>query len=89
MFVATECFFLTKLFGQPFVRFTTAVKKNCGPSVGLAGSENQKKSSESQIQSSQNVSLTLFLLEIAAKVVGHSKTQKNVRWKELYLFFNF
>ena len=56
---------------------------------GLGRVGKSKKSSKSQIQSSQNVSLTLFVLEIAAKVVRHSRTQKNVRSKEHYLFFNF
>ena len=42
-----------------------------------------KKSSKSQIQSSQNVSLTLFVQfrNLISKVVRHSKTQKNVRSK--------
>ena len=56
---------------------------------GLGRVGKSKISSKSQIQSSQNVSLTLFVLEIAAKVVRHSRTQKNVRSKEHHLFFNF
>ena len=42
-----------------------------------------KKSSKSQIQSSQNVSLTLFVQfrNLISKVVRHSKTQMNVRSK--------